>query len=175
MSPRALSDRLRVLRTGRVDPGAEAGLTVVEVVIATFILLLGILASFQVFDAATRNTYRAEQTQVAQDRVQRELEELRDLDYDQVAMTAAPAASGSPNDPRARIAGTMFDLERNGGDDRQMVYNGGPLYAGGQVSEGVSTPGPSRSPAVTSAARSTASSSGRTSPAASPSAPARRT
>ena len=142
MSPRALSDRLRLLRTGRVDPGAEAGLTVVEVVIATFILLLGILASFQVFDAATRNTYRAEQSQVAQDRVQRELEELRDLDYDQVAMTAAPAASGSPNDPRARIAGTMFDLERNGGDDRQMVYNGSPLYAGGQVSEGVIDPGP---------------------------------
>ena len=105
MSPRALSDRLRVLRTGRVDPGAEAGLTVVEVVIATFILLLGILASFQVFDAATRNTYRAEQTQVAQDRVQRELEELRDLDYDQVAMTAAPAASGSPNDPRCADRG----------------------------------------------------------------------
>ena len=33
-------------------------MTVAEVVIATFILLLGIMATFQLFDAATRNTFR---------------------------------------------------------------------------------------------------------------------
>jgi hypothetical protein len=117
-------------------------MTVAEVVIATFILLLGIMATFQLFDAATRNTFRAEQSQVALDRAQRELEELRGLEYDQLAMTALPAGSSDPNDPRDRVAGTTFDVQRGGGDSRPMVYNGGSKYGGGTISGGVVNPGP---------------------------------
>src|SRR5262245_37891397 len=84
---------------------AEDGMTIAEVTIAAFILLLGVMATFQMFDAATRNTFRSEQTQVALDQAQRELEEVRALDHNQVALTSAPTTSPDSNDPRHRVAG----------------------------------------------------------------------
>ena len=122
---------------------AESGMTIAEVTIAAFILLLGILATFQMFDAATRNTYRSEQTQVGLDRAQRELEEMRALTYDEAAMISAPAAVGDQNDPRSRVSGTQFDLARDAASDPgEMVYNGSSRYPTGVVSGGVVNPGP---------------------------------
>ncbi len=68
-------------------------MTVVEVTIAAFLLILGALATFQIFDTASRNTFRAEQSQVANDIAQQELERLRALTYNQAAMTAYPGSS----------------------------------------------------------------------------------
>jgi type II secretory pathway pseudopilin PulG len=130
---RAQGDRLRV--------GAEDGLTLIEVMVAAMILALGVLAILQTFDTATRGTYHAEETQVVNNVAQRELEEIRNLDYDEVALTSAPSASSDQNDPRNRVSGTAFDLDRDG-NLSEMVINGGPLYGGGQVTGGLLAPGP---------------------------------
>ena len=117
-------------------------MTVWEVTVATLILLLGILATFQMFDAAARNTFRGEQTQVAQDRAQRELEQIRSLDYDQVLLTSLPAAQVDPLDPRHRMSSTSFNVSRTGTDLAQVAYNGGCKYPSGSLAGGVVAPGP---------------------------------
>jgi hypothetical protein len=106
-------------------------MTVWEVTVATFILLLGILATFQMFDAATRNTYRSEQTQVALDRAQREIERIRALKYDEVLLTAAPSTSSNPDDPRSRVSGSQFNASRTGNDVASLAYVGGAKYPSG--------------------------------------------
>ena len=120
----------------------ESGMTVWEVTVASLILMLGILATFQMFDAAARNTFRGEQTQVAQDRAQRELEEIRSLEYDQVLLTSLPSAQVDPLDPRHRMSGTSFNVSRTGTDLAQVAYNGGSKYPSGSLAGGVVAPGP---------------------------------
>ena len=119
----------------------EAGFTLVETLVAAIILVTGLLAVLQVFDVSTRTTFRAEQSQVAVNTAQRELEELRNLDYGALALSSTPTASSNPNDPRKRVSGTQFDLNDDG-NNADMVINGGPLDAGGQVAGGLVNPGP---------------------------------
>jgi len=120
---------------------ADSGFTLVETLVAAILLVTGLLAVLQVFDASTRTTFRAEESQVAVNTAQRELEEVRNLDYGAIALSSTPAASGDPNDPRKRVSGTQFDLNDDG-NNADMVINGGPLDAGGQVVGGVVNAGP---------------------------------
>ncbi len=67
----------------RFEPdGGEAGLTIVEVVVAALVLAMGAMATFGVLGAATKNTQRAKATQVALNRAQQEIETLRSLTND---------------------------------------------------------------------------------------------
>jgi len=120
------------LRAAAAD--GEAGFTVFEVLIASIMLIAGALATFQIFDSSVRNTYRAEQSQVANDIAQQELEKLRFLDYRQVALTAYPGSSSDPGHPNHRVLGTDFALSPNGSNPAPMVVQGSPLDSGGQVS-----------------------------------------
>jgi len=120
---------------------SEAGITLVETLVAGIILVVGLLGVLQIFDTSTRTTYRAEERQVALNVAQRELEEVRNLDYDEVALSSTPTASSDPNDPRSRVSGTQFDLNDDG-NLAEMVVNGGPLDGGGQIEGGAVGPGP---------------------------------
>ena len=64
----------------------QAGFTIIEVVVAALVLTMGALATFGMLSAATKNTYRAKQTQVALDMAQQELEALRGLNSEEVAL-----------------------------------------------------------------------------------------
>jgi hypothetical protein len=132
----------RVLGKVRRVSSSEAGMTVWEVTVATFILLLGILATFQMFDAASRNTYRSEQTQVALDRAQREMEKIRALSYDEVLLTGAATTSSDSKDPRSRVSGSQFNVARTGSDIASLAYNGGPKQPSGTLAGGLVGPGP---------------------------------
>jgi type II secretory pathway pseudopilin PulG len=119
----------------------EAGITLVETLVAAIILVTGLLAALQAFDTSTRTTFRAEESQVAVNVAQRELEEIRNLDYNQVALTSTPSGSSDPDDPRNRVSGPQFDLNDDG-NMADLVINGGPLDEGGQVAGGLVNPGP---------------------------------
>jgi prepilin-type N-terminal cleavage/methylation domain-containing protein len=90
----------------------EAGFTIVEVLVAILILVIGALATFGLLSDAIRNTQRAKGTQVALDRAQQEIEALRSLPYQQLALTATPAAETNPLSPNYRVLGGTFALVR---------------------------------------------------------------
>lgn len=123
---------------------SESGMTIVEVVVAAMVLALGAAATFGVLTSATKNTQRAKATQVALNRAQLELEALRSLDNDKLAMTAAPSHSNNPLNPNYRVSnGTFAVLRDPPGDYANLVVNGGSLYGGGFVAGGTVAPGPS--------------------------------
>lgn len=119
----------------------EDGLTIVEVVVAGLILVLGAVGVLGVVDAATRNTFRAEQSQVVANVLQAEMEELRQLPYEKLALEELPVHSGDPASPDSRVASaTFFYTGRNGTGLKPLVYNGssnkGDPVEGGEVDSG---------------------------------------
>jgi len=120
----------------------EDGMTIVEVVVAGLILVLGAVGVLGVVDAATRNTFRAEQSQVVSNVLQSEMEELRQLPYEELALTETPPDSGDPADPNSRVSsGTFFYTGRNNTGLKPLVYNGSS-NKGDPVAGGVVDPGP---------------------------------
>jgi hypothetical protein len=107
----------------------EAGLTVIEVVIAGMILTVGSLGVLGMVDAATRNTFRAEQSQLVNNVLQREMEEIRELPYEDLALATLPAQESGENNPNSRVSGTAFYTNRNGTGLK-------PLASGGSVAAG---------------------------------------
>jgi prepilin-type N-terminal cleavage/methylation domain-containing protein len=119
----------------------EAGFTIVEVLVAILILVIGALATFGLLSDAIRNTQRAKGTQVALDRAQQEIEALRSLSYKQLALTATPAAETNRLSPNYRVLGGTFALVREPPSSyANMVVNGGSLYGGGFVEGGLVKP-----------------------------------
>jgi hypothetical protein len=114
---------LQRARAIRVRLGEERGVTIVEALVAGLILVIGALATLQVFDASARNNYRAEESQVVVNRLQAELEETRAIAFDELAMSANPGSSGDANDPRWRVSGSSYALGRDGSNPRPMVID----------------------------------------------------
>lgn len=110
----------------------EAGFTIVEVLVAIFILVLGALATFGLLTDAIRNTQRASATQVALDRAQQEIEALRSLPYQQLALTATPIAEANRLSPNYRVSGVTFALVR----EPPSSYATMVVSAEGKVSSG---------------------------------------
>jgi hypothetical protein len=120
----------------------EDGLTVVEVMVAAMIMILGGLAVLQVVDAAARNNYRGEQSQVTSNRLQEEMEKLKQLPYQQIALNGLPTDTSDPTDPRWRTQSTSFAVTQQGGSPQPLVYNGSAIYGGGSVTGGAIDPTP---------------------------------
>jgi type II secretory pathway pseudopilin PulG len=121
---------------------SEGGFTIVEALIAALLLVIAAAALMTTLAGARKATYRGEQSQVAADIAQREIEALRAIPYDELALTATPVHSNDPADPRNRVSGGDFALGRDGSNPATMVVNGGPVDGGGTVSGGVVNPGP---------------------------------
>jgi type II secretory pathway pseudopilin PulG len=131
----------------------EAGFTIVEVVVAALVVTMGAIATFGMLSAATKNTYRAKQSQVAADIAQQELEALRGLTSKEVALTAAPAHSTNTKSPNYRVSNGTFAMQQSPPSEyRNLVVNGGSIYGkngeGGSevetISGGVIEPGPTK-------------------------------
>jgi len=120
----------------------EAGFTVVEVVIAAVILVIGGLAVFSLVSAAIGNNFRTEQSQVVSDQLQQELEKVKQLPYAQVALTSLPTHSTDAANPSFRVSGTQFNVNRTGSPANfNLVYNGGHSNeTGSSVSGGAVAP-----------------------------------
>ena len=119
---------------------SDGGFTIIEVVIAAFLLALASIAVFGIVQAATRNTYRAEQSQVVVNRLQHEIEWIKQLPYHEVALSALPAASADPDDPGSRVSGSTFAVDREGTTHQPLVissagFDPGPeTFTSGDVS-----------------------------------------
>ena len=124
----------------------EDGMTIVEVVVAGMILIVGALGVLGIVDAAGHNVFRAEQSQVVANLLQQEMEKLRQVPYSELALTSLPAHASDPGDPDSRIASTSFFYTgRNGTGLKPLVYNGGNSD-GETIKGGTVDPGPDRRP-----------------------------
>lgn len=118
-------------------------MTIVEVIVAAMVLALGAMATFGVLSSATKNTQRAKASQVALNRAQQEIEALRSLENEQLALTAAPAHSTATLNPNYRVTSGTFALIREPPSSyATLAVNGGSLYGGGFVEGGSVDPGP---------------------------------
>lgn len=93
--------------------GGEAGLTIIEVLVAAVVLVLGSAAAFGVLGAATRNAQRAKATQVALDLAQEELERLRAIPYANLSLNTTPTPSEEQSSPNYRVNGATFAVKRS--------------------------------------------------------------
>jgi hypothetical protein len=121
----------------------EDGLTIVEVVVAGMILIVGGLGVLGLVDAGSRNIFRAEQGQAVANLLQAEMEKLRQVPYEELALTSLPIHASNPDDPNSRIASTSFFYTgRNGTGLKPLVFNGG-TSDGETIKGGTVNPGPS--------------------------------
>lgn len=115
----------------------------VETLVAFLLLVIGVIATLQVLDASRRTGFRAEESQAMNNVGQRELEEIRALEYGQVALSGTPATSSDPTHPGSRVAGISpngtFDL-RDGSSPASVVQNGGIRAGGGTLAGGEVAP-----------------------------------
>jgi type II secretory pathway pseudopilin PulG len=126
---------------------SEAGFTIVEAVVAALVLTMGAIATFGMLSSATKNTYRAKQTQVALDMAQQELEALRGLTNEQVALTTTPEYNANELNPNHRISGSTFAMQRTPMTEyKTLVANGGEIWGKtgeeAVITKGVINPGP---------------------------------
>jgi prepilin-type N-terminal cleavage/methylation domain-containing protein len=93
--------------------GEERGMTLIEVVVAALVLAMAAMATFALLASATKNAQRGRQTQVALDLAQEEIERLRGVPYDELAISKAPSPSGSKQSPDFRVQSGNFALKRS--------------------------------------------------------------
>lgn len=126
---------------------SEGGFTIIEVIVAALVVSMAAMATFGILGAATKNTYRAKQTQVALDRAQQELEVLRGLTSNEVALTTTPPHSANTLSPNYRVNNGEFAMKSSPPSEyRRMVVQGEELYGGtgeaGVITGAVINPGP---------------------------------
>lgn len=92
----------------------ERGLTIIEVMVAAIILVIGAFAIFKIVDAATRTSYRAEQSQVVSNLLQRELERVKARETGEIAVSAKPSDCPIPlaEELQSRWTSERFDGRR---------------------------------------------------------------
>jgi prepilin-type N-terminal cleavage/methylation domain-containing protein len=101
----------------------ERGFSLVEVLIAVFLITVGVAATIGVFGASGRTTLSAQRSNVATQQAQAEIEKLSALSYGQLALTSAPPASSDPSNPGSRVTGSSFAV--GSGLSEQLVLTAG--------------------------------------------------
>jgi Tfp pilus assembly protein PilV len=102
----------------------EEGFTLIEVLIAAFVLVAGSMAVFMTFIAGVHNVQRARDAQVAQGVAQREVEKIHALPYARVVNATTPATSSETTSPANRVSGTEFNLSRTGTEKAPLAIAG---------------------------------------------------
>jgi Flp pilus assembly pilin Flp len=77
----------------------ERGLTVVEVMVAAVLMVVGVIAMLTTFDGSRDLVTTSEKSGIAAHRGQLEVEKALSLDYKNIALTSTPAHSGSSSSP----------------------------------------------------------------------------
>jgi type II secretory pathway pseudopilin PulG len=120
----------------------EDGMTMIEVVVAALLLTLGSLAVLGLVSTQAHNTFRGEQSQVVSNRLQEEMERIKQVPYSKIALSGLPTDTSVTSDPRWRMSGTRYSVTQNGSTLRNLVYDGSSLDEGGTVSGGAISPAP---------------------------------
>ncbi|MFM7271631.1 MAG: prepilin-type N-terminal cleavage/methylation domain-containing protein [Actinomycetes bacterium] len=96
--------------------GPEAGMTLIELVVAITLLAIIMLGLSASIGTAFQAVALGRQRQVAEAAANKRLEELRDVDYAQMAMSEQPTRSSDDTNPDHWVSatGTSYDVTGNG-------------------------------------------------------------
>ena len=145
----------------------ERGFTMVELLVAIFLIALGLLAIASTFDTSRNLVSASERKEASVHIAEQEIERIRAMDYGDVGLTSLPSTSSNQYHPNYWVTGTSYRYDHKaGGNTEPMVVSAG----------GFDPDALPRGATASSAARSTATSPGSTTqPAPTPSARAHRT
>ncbi|GAC1438157.1 MAG: hypothetical protein NVSMB51_13550 [Solirubrobacteraceae bacterium] len=82
----------------------DQGFTMIELLVAIFVLVVGITAMIGVLDSGRKLTLVSERQTTMVHRAQRELERIESIGYPKAAMVAVPATSTDPSNPDYFVA-----------------------------------------------------------------------
>jgi Tfp pilus assembly protein PilV len=85
---------------------SEDGFTIVEVLVAATILVVGVITALQALDSSRRLTLVAERQTTMAHRAQQELERLKSLPYSQVALTTTSSSWSTSSGDATYVSGT---------------------------------------------------------------------
>jgi prepilin-type N-terminal cleavage/methylation domain-containing protein len=88
----------------------QHGFTLIEVLIAVFLMALGMAVTIAVLGASDRRALGAQRSDVAVEKAQAEIDRLATLEYGEIAMTAPPPSSVDPQDPDSRATASTFKV-----------------------------------------------------------------
>jgi prepilin-type N-terminal cleavage/methylation domain-containing protein len=92
---------------------AEDGFTLIELMFASLIMAVGLLALVSGLDHSRELVTRSEKVEVATHQAERAVERILAMRYDQVSLTAAPSDSASQADPRFWVSGSTYQWDRS--------------------------------------------------------------
>jgi prepilin-type N-terminal cleavage/methylation domain-containing protein len=96
---------------------AQDGFTMIEVMIAAFVLTAGLLGLLGTFDSARKLTLLTERRSAIAHHAQLEVERLQTVEYSKLATNAAPTHSSVPSNPNYYVqpGGTEYQWEQSNG------------------------------------------------------------
>lgn len=90
-------------RTDRQRLRSEAGITIVEVIVAATVLLIGLLAGFLALDSASSAGKTAERQAIAAAVAERQIERLLAMSWSELAHCKTPEPSADPDSPLHQV------------------------------------------------------------------------
>jgi Tfp pilus assembly protein PilV len=117
---------MRRFRSAIASSGDEDGFTIIEVLVAAFVLVLGALAVFIGFAGAIHGIQRGREMQQGVSVAQREMERIRVEPFEQIGIVSGSVAGTPPDEtkvPTSRVGagGTTFEMKRSGGESKRFV------------------------------------------------------
>jgi prepilin-type N-terminal cleavage/methylation domain-containing protein len=129
----------------------ERGFTIIEVMIAVLVLVVGLVGTLQAFISADDGNMATQQAQALSTAAEQQLEQLRAMTYNSLALSSLPTGtgdgngtgdtSGDPSDPDYWVSGSYLKIANNfaqeaGGLLSTVAATGEALISGGSVSPG---------------------------------------
>ncbi len=111
---------------------SEEGFTLIEMVLALTVLLVGILGMFTGFNASQRLSLVSERHATMAHIAQKEIERVEGIPYSQIGLTSTPAHSTDPTNPDYYVAaGSTLQVNRSTGATESLAVdtvNGAVLH-----------------------------------------------
>jgi Tfp pilus assembly protein PilV len=99
----------------------DDGLTLIEVLIASFVLTVGVIGMILAFDSARKLSLRSERRTALAHRAQLELERLQSMPYAQLAMISAPTHSTEASNPDYYATSSSYQFGESGTESESLV------------------------------------------------------
>jgi prepilin-type N-terminal cleavage/methylation domain-containing protein len=90
----------------------EDGFTLIELMIASFIMVIGLLALVSGLDHSRNLVSQSEKVEAASHQAEQAVERILAMRYEQIALTTTPSDSASQADPRFWISGSTYQWDQ---------------------------------------------------------------